>query len=303
MAVRTNLGLAALCGVLTLGATGCIRSMLIDGQLEATREASPAINTLGDFEVARSSAFANLGTLEGLHRLAPENSDGLFMLTKAWAEVGASFIEDDREVSQDAAQQDEAEYHRTRARAAYTRSVHYGVELLEQKADGFERVRGHRNTLNRWLEGFSNEDVPALFWTGYAWIARINVSKDIPALVNEVFVGVAMLKRVVELDEAYNHGLAHVVLGAHHANAEKLEEAQKHFERALQLNKRKMLLTQVHYARTYYCKKSDRENYEKLLNEVLDAGDLLPEQRLSNTLAKRRAKRYLSEDRMNDCGF
>jgi hypothetical protein len=49
--------------------------------------------------------------------------------------------------------------------------------------------------------------------------------------------------------------------------------------------------------------KVDKKNYVKLLTEVVKAGDVLPEQRLPNTIAKRRARRYLSEKRMEACGF
>jgi hypothetical protein len=36
---------------------------------------------------------------------------------------------------------------------------------------------------------------------------------------------------------------------------------------------------------------------------VVDAPDALPEQRLQNTIAKRRARRYLGKSRMAACGF
>lgn len=305
MGRRTKFGFAALCGLLALASSGCIKSMLIDGQLESTRQASPALNTLSDFEVAKGSAFAGLGTLEGMHRLAPENPDGLFLLTKAWAGAGSAFIEDEWEIAQDQDDEDLAEYHRTRARAAYTRAIHYGIELLQQNADGFERARRNHETMEAWLANFGEEDIESLFWTGYAWMARVNVSKDIPALISELFVGVAMIERVVELDETYNHGLAHVALGAYHARTPmaELDIAKQHFERALQINGGKLLMTQLQYARTYYCWKNDEENYKKLMNQVLDAEDPLPSERLTNTIAKRKAKRYLSEVRLESCGF
>jgi tetratricopeptide (TPR) repeat protein len=305
MGLQAKIGMTLLCGLTALGSTGCIKQMLLDGQLESTRKASPAINTLGDFEVARGSAFGSLGTLEGLHRLAPENADGLFLLTKAWAGAGFSFIEDDWEEAEDAGKEDLAEYHRTRARGAYTRAVHYGIELLEQKAQGFERARRNNDTMKAWLANFGEDDIESLFWTGYAWIARVNVSKDIPEMVGDLFVGVAMVERVAELDETYSHGLPHVVLGAYHARMPmaELDEAQKHFERALQINQGKLLVTKFQYARTYYCWKNDKENYEKLMREVIDAGDPLPSERLPNVISQRRAKRYLSAERMDKCGF
>jgi len=49
--------------------------------------------------------------------------------------------------------------------------------------------------------------------------------------------------------------------------------------------------------------KGDKALYEKLLNEVLAADDPDPSQRLTNTIAKRKAKRGLSKSRMENCGF
>jgi hypothetical protein len=43
--------------------------------------------------------------------------------------------------------------------------------------------------------------------------------------------------------------------------------------------------------------------YEQLLNEVLAAQDPDPNQRLTNMIAKRRAKRFLGKSRMMECGF
>jgi tetratricopeptide (TPR) repeat protein len=290
---------------MALGSSGCIKKMLLDGQIESTRKASPAINTLGDFEVARAAAFSSLGTLEGMHRLAPDNPDGLFLLTKAWAGAGFSFIEDDFEAAEDAGNEELAEYHRTRARAAYTRAIFYGLELLAQKSDGFEQARRNVDTMKKWMATFDESDVESLFWTGYAWIARVNVSKDIPDMVADLFIGVEMIERVAQLDETYMHGLPHVVLGAYHARTPmaELEEAKQHFERALQINHGNLLVTKFQYARTYHCYKNDKASYERLLREVVDARDPLPSERLSNTIAQRRAKRYLSAKREEACGF
>ena len=48
----------------------------------------------------------------------------------------------------------------------------------------------------------------------------------------------------------------------------------------------------------------DQAKYDAALKEVLAAVDPLPEQRLTNTIAKRKAKRYLTNaDRRSNCGF
>jgi len=300
-----TVGTIACCAAMALGTSGCVKKMLLDGQIESTRKASPAINTLGDLEVARSAAFASIATLEGMHRLAPENADALFLLTKAWAGAGFSFIEDDFEVAEDAGDEELAEYHRTRARAAYTRAVFYGLELLAQKSDGFDAGRKNVDSMKAWMANFDESDIEPLFWTGYAWIARVNVSKDIPEMVADLHIGVEMIERVAKLDETYLNGLPHVILGAYHARSPmaELDESKKHFDRALELNHGNLLVTKFQYARTYYCFKNDKASYEKLLREVVDAKDPLPAERLTNTIAQRRAKRYLSPKRQEACGF
>jgi hypothetical protein len=46
-------------------------------------------------------------------------------------------------------------------------------------------------------------------------------------------------------------------------------------------------------ARYYAVNAGDSELFRELLEEVVEAGDVLPEARLSNAIARRRAQRYL----------
>lgn len=311
MGTRTAkpLALLATAAALSLGSAGCIQQMILDGQIEATRKASAAVDTMSDYEVANGAAFAGLAQFEGMHYLAPENENALFLLTKGWAGVTFGFIEDVMEQAEDegGAESPVYLYHQARAKAGYDRAIHYGLALLEMRHGGFAAAKKNDETMKAWLSGFDDKenDAQNLFWTGYAWMSKTNVAKEDPAIVADLYIGVAMMQRAVELDEKYLWGSGHVALGAYHARSgmAELDEAKKHFDRALQINGRKHLLAQLNYATKYYCMKVDQQNYEKLLNEVLSAGDVLPEQRLQNTIAKRRAKRYLGKERMRNCGF
>jgi hypothetical protein len=279
--------------------------MMLDRQVQSVRSAAPAFQTVGDFEVARVMSYSSLGNYEGQHRLAPNNADALFLLTRGWASAGFSFIEDDWEAAMDAGDDEAAEDNRTRARGAYSRAVFYGLELLELKAQDFQLAHANPASLKAWLGAFGPGDVDSLYWTGFAWLGHVGVSRDISSITAEAAIGVAMLERVIALDETFAHGMAHVALGAWHgrnASAE-LDKSRAHFERALQLNGRKLLMTQFQYARTYFCARQDKDNYVRLLTEVVNAGDPMPEHRLSNVVAQRRARRYLSDVRMADCGF
>jgi hypothetical protein len=299
---------AGLAAVVSLASTGCVKQMIMDGQIEATRKAAAAIDTFSDYEVAASIAYSGLGQFEGMHYLAPENRDALFMLTQSWSSVAFAFIEDQMEQAEDAEGPSSPlyEYQRSRARAAYDRAIHYGLELLEATHPGFAAARRNDATMKAWLANFSKADAPALFWTGYAWMAKTNVAQEDPAVVSDLFVGVALLERSVALDGTYLFASGHTTLGAYHARSPlaELDEAKKEFDLALSLNGGKALITKLQYAIRYHCLKNDKAAYVRVLEEVLDAGDVLPEQRLTNTIAKRRAKRWLSPARMSRaCGF
>lgn len=299
--------LLALAGALSLGSTGCIKEMLLNGQIESTRKASAAVDTVGDYEVANAAAFSGLAQFEGMHYLAPDNNDALFMLLKGWTGATFGFIEDRMEEAEDTDGLDSPLYlyQQARTRQGYDRAIHYGTELVEKKAPGFKEAQRNDDTMKAWLQGFDVTDVPQLFWLGYAWIARTNAGKDDPALVGELFVGVQIMERVVQLDETYLYGSPHTILGAYHARSAsaELDEAKKHFEKALEISGGKSLLPKVQLATKYHCLKGDKESYVKALTEVVESGDILPEQRLQNAIAKRRARRYLGKERMKGCGF
>lgn len=297
----------ALTAALFLSTTGCIKQMLTDGQIESTRTGSAAVDTVGDFEVANTAAFAGLAQFEGMHYLAPQNENALFLLTKGWTGATFGFIEDQMEQAEDLEGIDGPMYlyQQSRTKAGYDRAIFYGTQLVEMKNPGFDAAKKNDGTMKEWLKGFDAADVPNLFWLGYAWIARTNAGKDDPALVAELYVGVAIMERVLELDETYLYGSAHTVIGAYHARSAtaELDEAKKHFDKAIEMTKGKLLLPKVQLAAKYYCLKADKESYVKTLTEVLEAGDTMPEQRLQNAIAKRRAKRYMGKERMKACGF
>jgi tetratricopeptide (TPR) repeat protein len=304
-----RLGSIAIVALASLGSAGCIKKILLEGQIASTRMASTAMNTVSDWDVAKRASSAGMAQFEGMHYLAPENADALFLLTKGWAGLGYAFIEDEMEQAQDQFGFDSAtaEYHKQRAGAAYSRAVFYGIKLLEQEHPGFDAAKKNVESMKAWLAEFDDPAVDAenLFWVGQAWMSRVNVLKDQGEYVSELFVGVEMIRRSVELDENYNYASGHAVLGAYHARTAmaELDLSKEHFDKAIALTEGKALLAKLNLAARYYCTKVDKENYVKILQEVVAAGDILPEQRLQNTIAKRRALRYLQPSRMELCGF
>lgn len=311
-------GLALACGLASLSCNmpeiGMIqvgrfpRPMLFNDVLEWTRHGADHFNTLQDYGVARDASYSGIGTLEGLYSLVPENEDALFMLTRAWAAVAFAFIDDDREQALEAKDDTLAEYHTQRGRAACHRARFFGEKLISKRADGFDKVQRNAHTLNAWLaENFSDKDeARELLWLGIAIVGQVNFDRENPETVANLWVGVEILQHVLKLDETVEHGMAHSVLGQYHARSAiaELNEAKAHFERAIQIQRGRMLLTKVSMAQSYYCMKGDQAKYMSTLREVLAAGDVFPEQRLANTVAKRKARRYLGNPLwQEECAF
>ncbi len=306
MSSRAGLLLLAVLFVLQVG---CLKQIILEGQIASTRKASAAVNTIGDYEVAEKIAMAGLGQIEGMRYLAPDNPDALFMLTRSWSSVALGFMEDAMERAEDAdgSVSPDFDYHRRRARSAYERAIWYGSQLLENEHAGFKDAQKNAETIKTYLAQFDDPEVHAetLFWLGQAWLGRTGVSSEKGEVVGELFVAVALLERSAELDDTYMFGSVHVALGAYHARSTaEMEDAEKHFKRALELSDGKTLLPKVQYAARVLCNKGDKAGYVKTLEEVMASGDGEPYQRLANTIAKRKAQRWLGSERMRqNCGF
>jgi hypothetical protein len=297
---------------LTSVSTGCLKSTLTNGQISATREASAAFDTLGDYELARTAAQSGLVQFEGMHVLAPDNADALYLLVKGWVGYGYAFVEDEMQAAEDAGDDDLADYHRKRARMAYDRAVFYGLELLDQTDHGFSVAKKNEMTLAKWLSDHftSKDDAATLFWTGYGWIERVDVMKgddtEGPAFVADLYVGVAMLERAMALDPTVEHYAGFIVLAGYHARTSmaEMDQARQLLDTALAKTEGKNLMVQLNYATKYACMKGDGPLYQDMIGKVLQAPDPDPRQRLSNAVAKRRAKRWLGKRRVKDaCGI
>jgi hypothetical protein len=265
------------------------------------RRASVAFDEQSDYELARQAAPAFLLQFEGVLRVVPEDEDLLFTACKSWSGYAFGFIEDEMETADARGDLEAAERLRMRARRMYLRARDLGLRLLEQRASGAQAAtRAGSDSLGRFVQSELDDaaDAPALFWTGYAWGAAIDISRDDPALVADRELARVLVQRSVELDEAYEHAAGHTFLGYDNsipAIGGDPEGGKRHFERALTLTGRKALMVQLNYARSYAAQTQRRDLFVSLLNEVVSAPDEdVDPNRLANEVARRRAQRLLA---------
>ncbi|TDI88121.1 MAG: hypothetical protein E2O77_12100, partial [Caldithrix sp.] len=80
----------------------------------------------------------------------------------------------------------------------YSRGKNYGMRLLSQSQKKFpELLEADLKDLSLALQQFRKKEVPALFWTAYAWGSLILLQQDSPARIAELPVVNMMMQRVL----------------------------------------------------------------------------------------------------------
>jgi hypothetical protein len=261
--------------------------------------AAPGVEEHWDYELVGKSFPASIMQLEGLLRVVPDNEVIGLSLVGAYIGYGVGWIEDRVEVADAADDWKEAEHLRRRALVMYTRAWELSKHFMRNRDPGLDAaLAGGVDTLDAWLhEVFvDKEDAAILLWAGSSLGARINMGMEDIDTVADLPLAKVILARSVELDPNFmfmTGKMTMAVLAASEFPPD-MERAKVLFDEVLEKTERRNLMVQMNMARYYAVNVGDSELFRELLNEVLDAGDVLPEARLNNVLARRRAKRYLS---------
>ena len=109
------------------------------------------------------------------------------------------------------------------------------------------------------------------------------------------------MNKVHDLNPSFHYAGPHLFLGAFYGGRSKLlggnpEKSRHHFEKALELTENKYLLAHLIFAKTYAVQNQNRELFESQLQLILKSPlDLLPEQRLANKVARKKAAKLLEQ--------
>jgi len=269
-----------------------------DSSAELFVRAQPAIEQYWDYETAGKAAPAGIMQLEGVLRIVPDNERILILTIGAYLGYGVGWIEDRLEEADAADDYEEMLHLRTRARLMYMRAWDLAQHMLRLRANGFdEAVAAGLDPFADWLtRNFQKtEDAEVLLFASQAWAAFLIFSMDDIDAVADFPLAKAMLERSVALDPDFYFMQGKMLLAI--VESQKfppdMEASRALFEEALAGTERRLLLVQVSMARYYAVGIGDYALFKVLLEEVLAAGDVLPEARLLNVVAQRRAERYL----------
>ena len=282
-----------------LALTGCdTEKLAADSTAELFGRAAPGIEQHWDYELVGKAFPASIIQLEGLLRIVPDNETIGMSLVAAYIGYGTGWIEDRVEIADIEDEWEEADALRRRALVMYTRAWELSKHFLRNRDEGFdEALKGGIDTLDSWLRMVfvEKEDAAILLWSGASLGARINMGMEDMDTVADLPLAKVLLGYSVELDPDFMFMIGQMTMATLAASEfpPDMDRAKVLFDEVLEKTERRNLMVQMSMARYYAVNVGDHKLFEELLEEVLAAGDVLPEARLSNTLARRKAARYL----------
>ncbi len=242
-----------------------------------------AILTQGDPEIAAASIPTFLVMMDSLVLDAPDNPTILSASAALNDAYASAFVEDPIRAQQ---LTDKSLQH---ARLAICHEVDeicvYENSDLEQFQEALQEV--------------SDDEIGLLYTYGTSWAGWIQTHRDDWNGLAQVPKVEAVMNRVVELDETYEWGRAHLYLGVINSQLPptlggKPEIGRIHFEKAIEISQGNDLIAKVEFARHYARLLFEQELHDQLLNEVITATPAIAKLNLSNALAKQQAEELLS---------
>ena len=282
--MRRNLQLA-LCAIVALSTSGCsITKFMAKSQIKTTRSLGGALDTVGDFEVAKAAAFAGVAQFEGVHRLVPDHDDTLFMLVKAWGGGTYAYIEDEIELAvvsgDDAARGVAIE----RACNAYDRGKGYAFELMATKDSKWATNVKTEAALAKTLDDnfTADRDLEHVFWSAYAMLNRQSLCappESLAAAARQMMAHVFKHKPgykdyASRLTEGVLMSRSEIDAGCYDPKdpakcGERAVVARSIFEEVKTKTNGRSLVAHMNLATRYACRVGDKELFEAALHEVL----------------------------------
>jgi len=266
---------------------GCIQTIALRSMGGILDNGLASFNEESDLQLAHEAFGSNLKLIEAMIKSDPDNERFLLFAAQGYNSYALAFCEDDSV---------------ERARIFYLRAKEYGMRILERNDNFKNALDGDITEFRDAVKTFKKEDVPAIFWTAFSWGSYINITRTDVAGLADLSKVQALIEFVAEKGPSYYHGGAYLFLGTIEGVTPRSlggnpNKSKEYFEKCLQINGGKFLMTQLYYARTYAVTTQNQPLFESLLKQIEEASlDILPEARLANVVAKQKARKLLSQE-------
>lgn len=263
-----------------------MNKMMVSASMPMIEGGIEAMNQESDLQLAEDSMPANLSMLNGMIHLDPENAQLQTYAAQAYYGLSYGFNED-KDIN--------------RASAFYQRGLKHGLTALA--LSGFTDAKTmNPDVFEQQLRTLGKSDVPALFWAASNWAKWIDLNRDTAESLIQLPKPTAMMQRVLELDETFYYGSAHMYFGVYYgARAPMLggdfNKSRQHFDKARAITDNKLLVADLLQAQYLARQMFDRDDFHQRLTKIINAPeDLYPELTLLNQIAKRKASLLLNKE-------
>jgi len=265
--------------------TGCIQTIAVSTVGGMVDDGFTALTEERDLDFAEKALPGNIKLLEVMLKNKPEDVRLLTLTSQGYSSYALGFLEDSLQ---------------DRARDFYLRGRDFGMRILRQDKNLAKALDGSVDDLKAALRTYDSDMVPAAFWTAFGWGSYIYLSLGNPDAIADLPRAEALMDFVVKHDSSFYYGGAHVFLGTLYGSRPRMlggniELAKDHFARALRINGGKFLMTYVYQARSVAVQTLDEALFDECLQKVESASlEILPEFRLANAIAKKKAQKLMS---------
>jgi hypothetical protein len=243
-----------------------------------------AMNRETDLALAREAIPANIKMMEGMLIRDPDNLALQLLVAQGFYGYAYGFIEDED---------------RERAATFYRRCYEHGRKALTLAGITPNPETSTPAEFTASVNQATGKAVPAMFWTASCLGKWIDLNRTNVAGIAELASAATLMKRVLELDETFYFGGAHMFFGVYYGGRSPMfggdfERAEHHFARANEINNNKLLLPDLLHAEYFDRQRLDKAGFETHLQRIIDAPDnLYPEMALVNNIARVKARRLL----------
>jgi predicted anti-sigma-YlaC factor YlaD len=255
---------------------------------------SSSLNSDNDPELVRDAAPFALKTYESLLESLPKHVPLLVATCRGFTSYAFGFLATDADLIR---YKDRAAAKAIDERTLnmYLRAHGYCQRALEERFKGVTEMllKDPANALTK----AKKDDVELLYWSAASWGLAMALNPDTLAID---FPAVrAMAERALALDETWWHGALHelmITLDSQELLGGSQENARKHFERAVEIQKGLAPGPYISLAMGVSVARQDRAEFEKLMNMALAVNpDANPPERLTTVLMQRRARALLDQ--------
>ena len=245
------------------------------------------MNRETDLELAKVAIPANLKLIESLIHELPTNRNLRVYAAQGFYGYAFAFAEDESPI---------------RAQALYERGFKHGVAALQTFGVAGDIEAMSLDEFQRTLDRLDVVAVPALFWTASNWAKWIDLNRTDPAHIAELGKVEAMMQRVLQLDENYYYGGAHIFFGVWYGGRPptlggNFALSEQHFAKAREITHGKLLAVDLLSAQYLAVQQNNRARFHELLTVVIGARvSDYPDLALANTIAQRKASQLLKKE-------